>query len=216
MPIYRLNLDRATLLQLGAGTTIILFVAFFSGTLLGYSLSTGTPVAEDAGSDAVQLAQAVGPAPACAPEERMALDLDAILPTLNLPARAAWAPPAPAIDLEDRSVDIQLPEPSPAAPEVVRQAEVLPEPPTTSGGFAVQVGAFGVRANADALAADLRARGYEPLIIAAQTRSGDWLEHVHLSIHADETAARAVAEAFVRSEQLTAVVVPAPRREGRR
>jgi cell division septation protein DedD len=177
----------------------VIFFVFFSGTLFGYTLSSGPDQGFEAGAEPVHLAQVAAAVPACVPEDRMAMEAEATV----LTSRAR-----PPLTLPT----VTVPEPAPAPPE----ATASPAEPIKEGRYAVQVGAFGVRANADALAEDLRARGYEPLIIAAQNRRGDWLEHVHLSVHADEAGARAVAEAFSRSEQLTAVVVPAPRFDERR
>jgi len=50
-------------------------------------------------------------------------------------------------------------------------------------------------------------RGYDPLIFTARARSGQWLEHVRLSVHPEERAALLAAGSFTLREQLPAVVV---------
>jgi cell division septation protein DedD len=228
MPIYRLNLDRGTLLHLGVGTALLLLVVFFSGTLLGYTLSGGPQGVSAPDEVAFQIAHA-GDDPVC-PEpaplatavqraersgaERSPLALSAL-------PWGVWESESAAARARTREIEgSNDPAAHPSPPEVA-EAVATPEPPepleaVPAGRYAVQVGAFGVRENAHALASDLRARGYEPLIITARNRRGDWLEHVHLSIHADEASARAMAEDFARMERLNAVVVPALPPEVRR
>lgn len=207
MPIYRLNLDRSTLLQLGAGSALLLLVVFFSGTLLGYTLSGAPPEVDPEEVAARQIAYQLTEADCPVPDETAV--------AVQTHPRPLWPERASAdFSLLPSGFSEDLEEASPEASwEAGEAMEARLDP---MSGYAVQVGAFGVRGNADALAADLRARGYEPLIVAAQNRHGDWLEHVHLSIHPDEASAQAVAENFARSERLTAVVVPTPSAEVRR
>ncbi len=260
MPIYRLNLDRGTMLHLGAGTVLLLLVVFFSGTLLGYTLSggpLGSPTEEDV---ARRVAHAVDDTVCPDPdqpvttvqraerrsEERRPLALSS-LPwgawaaeeaTSRAPLAPRMAPEPEFSSLEEPGLELQhrlqaapqhrleatpqhglaaAPQHGPWPAPSEEAATAADDPfPIPHGRYAVQVGAFGVRENAHALASDLRARGYEPLIVTARNRRGDWLEHVHLSIHADEASARAMAEDFARIERLNAVVVPALPPEVRR
>lgn len=74
-------------------------------------------------------------------------------------------------------------------------------------GWAVQVGAFSVRRNAEALANRLRGRGYAPILVRARNRSGRWLEHVRLRSFTKEPPALAEATRFREDERLPAIVV---------
>ena len=73
--------------------------------------------------------------------------------------------------------------------------------------FAVQVGAFGVEANADRMLQRLRGKGYDPLVTAVRNRSGQWMSRVNLSVYESEAVAVAAAESFSSMEGAPAVVV---------
>ena len=92
----------------------------------------------------------------------------------------------------------------PLTPPVV--SPTLDAAPAT-GRYAVQLGVFGVETNADRFATSLRGRGYDPLVVAARNRSGQWMKRVHLAVFDTEASALAAAESFNLREGLPAVVV---------
>ncbi len=202
MAVYRMDVDGFTLLRLALGGTFFCGLIFLAGAVVGYSLST--PPDEGVSTPEVPVVALAVEGEHC-PE---------VPPVSVLLADAPDPAPAPA----EPEVPIPSPEPVRVAESLTTQAwvdvpttrELDPPPPASRNRrYAVQVGAFSVRGNADALAEDLRQRGYEPLVITARSRTGEWLEHVHLSVHPDEAVALAAADTFRSREQLAAVVVPA-------
>lgn len=84
------------------------------------------------------------------------------------PRRAA---PADVVDVPPSKEMSPVPEPATALDAVARPAEPAPAAqPAAGAGWAVQVGSFGDRENAEALAERLRGRGYP--VLTTQFRSG--------------------------------------------
>lgn len=105
----------------------------------------------------------------------------------------------------------------PAAPVRPVRVAVLSEPaveetedrvPVEELEYAVQLGVFRVESNVLALTADLRRRGYDPLVVAMRNRSGQWLRRVHLSVFGRRESAAMAARSFREKEGLDAIVVP--------
>ncbi len=104
------------------------------------------------------------------------------------------------------------PKPEPAAGGGQETAaEPVPEPAvetSTTGMWAVQLGAFSDRAKADNLAADLRRQGFAAFLTKVSTDKGQ-LHRVRIGPQADRAAAEAVAKKLESSGH-TSRVVPHP------
>jgi len=211
MAIYRIELSRTVGFQLLGGAMLLGGVLFAGGTMVGYSLaSAGTGAAGEGEAPVIPDSAAEDPVTALAAPPVVSPEVVTAPEVVPTPEdRVAWAPadPTPGPDRRPPPDPVEevawLPPPPAGAPAAA------PLPRESRGqGYAVQVGAFRVKGNADALASTLRQRGYDPLVVRARTRSGQWLEHVHLSVHAGERVALEAAESFSARERLPAVVVP--------
>lgn len=181
-------LDRGGLLRLGGGVSLLLVLVFTAGTVVGFALGGGTAGVPAGGISA--------------PAGLSVASTGPILP-----------PPRPAPEVEP---DPSGPRPSagdaPGAEATEVVAEAAPRfvdrsDPAADAGYAVQVGVFGVEANAERLVAQLRSRGYDPLVTALRNRSGHWMQRVQLSTYPTERAASAAADTFRVREGMPAVVV---------
>lgn len=194
-------LDRAGLIQLAGGMFLLLTFGFTAGAVVGFGVrgggSTPAPAASTGGA---------GPAvTSTAATERCE-------PAQPLPMREADAGIAAPPGAEE-------PEVAPFRAPVTAVAQAAPEPevaepPAADASiddvrekYAVQLGVFGVEANAKRLASDLRRRGYDPLVAATRNRSGQWLKRVSLAVYDSEAEAELAAQAFKQREGLPAVVV---------
>ncbi len=99
-----------------------------------------------------------------------------------------------------------MPEPAQKEPEVV-QATVV-EPASSTGMWAVQLGSFGNKENADKLAADLKKLGFAAFRSQLSTGSGE-LHRVRVGPQKDRESAEAVAEALAKAGK-KGQVVPHP------
>jgi len=218
MAIYRLQLNRETLLKLVVSSALFCTLIFVSGGLVGVWMAPALLNSAPGGVPEGVSLQALS--------RDLALDLEALCPAGEGPGSAAAVTSAMTLDRPD-AFDTPLAFEIPQAIEAFESPRELDSRPATENvplpspvqlappsaptpRYAVQIGAFGVRENAESLAQDLRRRGYDPLIVAVRSRSGDWLNHVHLSLHEDEASARAMARRFSEQETLSALVVPAP------
>ena len=110
--------------------------------------------------------------------------------------------PDPIIESESESV----PEPAQKEPEVVQEA--VAEAASSTGMWAVQLGSFGNKENADKLAADLKKLGFAAFRSQLSTGSGE-LHRVRVGPQKDRESAEAVAEALAKAGQ-KGQVVPHP------
>jgi cell division septation protein DedD len=189
-------LDRTGLIQLVGGTSLLLVFCFTAGAVVGFAVHgdmSAIPGPVDAGGAAAtqaSLSDACVPAP-----EAAALQRSASADVASPPAVELVTPPVQVAE-EPAAAVAELP-----APDTQEAAE----PP--SGKWAVQLGVFGVAANADRLAADLRRRGYEPRVAATRGRAGRWMQRVSLAVYDSEEDAQLAARDFQTREGLPAVVV---------
>jgi DedD protein len=118
-------------------------------------------------------------------------------PKAEAPASTA---PAPQAAVEKK------PEPAQEKPAVV--AAVVPEPSSSTGMWAVQLGSFGNKENADQLAADLKKLGFAAFRSQLHTNSGE-LFRVRVGPQKDRESAEAVAVQLAKAGQ-KGQVVPHP------
>jgi DedD protein len=116
--------------------------------------------------------------------------------------------PEPASESEPEFVaEPELePEPAQKAPEVVVVA--VAEPASSTGMWAVQLGSFGNKENADKLAADLKKLGFAAFRSQLKTSSGE-LHRVRVGPQKDRDSAEIVAVALSKAGQ-KGQVVPHP------
>lgn len=120
--------------------------------------------------------------------------------------RSAPVPATPQPEPETKAVEVPRAEPAkarevaekvvtsdaqPAAPPPAAKTESLPEDPGT-GMFAVQLGSFSNRENAERLAADLRKEGYAAFLSQIDTPDGS-LHRVRVGPQKDRESAESVA-----------------------
>ena len=99
-----------------------------------------------------------------------------------------------------------VPEPAQKEPEVV--LATVAEPASSTGMWAVQLGSFGNKENADKLAADLKKLGFAAFRSQLATGSGE-LHRVRVGPQKDRESAEAVAEALAKAGK-KGQVVPHP------
>jgi DedD protein len=121
-------------------------------------------------------------------------------PQQQQPQREAEAEPEP------EPVSEFAPEPAQKEPEVVVAAVV--EPASSTGMWAVQLGSFGNKENADKLAADLKKLGFAAFRSQLKTDSGE-LYRVRVGPQKDRDSAEIVAAALAKDGQ-KGQVVPHP------
>ena len=132
------------------------------------------------------------------------------------PADADETPAAPVEQPVAAQPETSEPETSePAASEpVVRREEPAPAPAqqqpasSTTGMWAVQLGSFSNKANAEKLAADLRKQGYAAFLSQLDTDSGT-LHRVRIGPQKDRDAAEAMAARLLKVD-IKGQVVPHP------
>lgn len=86
--------------------------------------------------------------------------------------------------------------PAPAKAAPVKKAVVAPKSVAVKSGWAVQVGIFSKKANADSFAATLRSDGYQPKISDAKSGTGNTNKRVWLGPFATKSAAKTISEKF--------------------
>jgi len=103
-----------------------------------------------------------------------------------------------------------LPEPTPEPPQEEPDVvvEKIAEPASSTGMWAVQLGSFGNKENADKLAADLKKLGFAAFRSQLSTDSGQ-LHRVRVGPQKDRESAEAVADALSKAGQ-KGQVVPHP------
>jgi DedD protein len=168
---------------------------------------TNTAPAAQAPQAAVELPTPAAATPMAMPGEAAVAEVappdsgsarpDAIAPMTAAPAQAATtAPPAAA------------PPPTTAAATPAPRAEsrsVTPAPPTSGGGFAVQLGSFSSRENANRLVREMTAKGFAAFI-APITSNGRELYRVRVGPARDRAAAEALATQLRRIGQTGSIV----------
>ena len=101
------------------------------------------------------------------------------------------------------------PEPVVAKPEPEQPAKQMPAAaPSTTGMWAVQLGSFGNKENAERLAADLRKQGFAAFLSQLSTGSGQ-LHRVRIGPQKDRESAEAMAERLAKAGH-TGKVLPHP------
>ena len=91
------------------------------------------------------------------------------------------------------------PEPVVAKPEPEQPAKQMPSAaPSTTGMWAVQLGSFGNKENAERLAADLRKQGFAAFLSQLSTSSGQ-LHRVRIGPQKDRESAEAMAERLAKA-----------------
>ena len=129
-------------------------------------------------------------------------------PELAQPGEAA-APEVAAEPATNPMGAAPVPAPAPASPPVPRAESPRPAPSNQStqrGTFAVQLGTFADRGNADRLARDMTAKGFAASVTSA-TSNGRELYRVRVGPVRDRAAAEALAAQLKRVGQ-SGVVVP--------
>jgi DedD protein len=119
------------------------------------------------------------------------------------PSEAVAQPVAAEPKVSEPVVQREEPVPVPAQPE--------PEPApaaSTTGMWAVQLGSFSNKANAEKLAADLRKQGYAAFLSQLDTSSGT-LHRVRIGPQKDRDAAEAMAARLLKVD-IKGQVVPHP------
>ncbi|MGY8799724.1 MAG: SPOR domain-containing protein [Longimicrobiales bacterium] len=204
----RVVLDKTGLIQLSVGMVALLGLGFVAGAVVGYGVHVDPQLRSAA--DGVSIAMDLQDAPACLPADPVNTQLAAA----DAPTDEA-APTAESM-LSDRATvamndALMRRRTLAAAASDLSQTAEMPSAIGLEGarkGYAVQLGAFGVEENADRFAGSLRGRGYDPLVVAARNRSGQWIKRVHLQVFESEASALLAAESFSTHEGIPAVVVP--------
>ena len=114
--------------------------------------------------------------------------------------------PEPIVEPKPEPESESAPEPVQEAPEVV--AAKVAEPASSTGMWAVQLGSFGNKENADKLAADLKKLGFAAFRSQLSTGSGE-LHRVRVGPQKDRESAEAVAKALAKAGK-KGQVVPHP------
>lgn len=226
----RIVLNRTGLIQLSAGMVALLGLGFLAGAVVGYGAHVD-PVLQSAVEGLAVAAN--GEAMTCLPAESASSRLATAESTPNsretagsgeaepvnlnrsqAPAEAVGAPLSGRAAETARALSGDLARtaasrtlPTARDDGAIGVGEASPAAASVTGRFAVQLGVFGVESNADRFARGLRGRGYDPLVVAARNRSGQWMKRVHLSVFDSEESALAAAETFITREGLPAVVV---------
>lgn len=185
--MFNFVFDKRSLVMLLAGLAVAGGLLFFAGLLVGVNLGL----------------------PGLRPE--------ATYPPRPLPVREVVQPcPEPVVPAEARPKPLPMPEapermapaplpqmaeeepPSPPRPAPERAPRTVPATlrPSSSGegAFAVQVGAFRVKENSDALIEELKSRGYEPYVV----ESASSLRIVRVGRFAEREEAQRIAAELKR------------------
>jgi DedD protein len=128
---------------------------------------------------------------------------DAPAATVEPAAQAVEQPAAAEPEVSEPVVQREEPAPEPTPPQ--------PEPKpasSTTGMWAVQLGSFSNKANAEKLAADLRKQGYAAFLSQLDTSSGT-LHRVRIGPQKDRDAAEAMAARLLKVD-IKGQVVPHP------
>ncbi len=127
---------------------------------------------------------------------------------LSEPVKKAAAEPPPKI--EETPTPAPIPEPETIEPSVkpIPEQPLVPHDvePTPGGNVWVQVGAFGVRENADALVNDLKAAGF-PATVVSEKSTKSTLHHVRVGAYSTSEAALAVGKQLKQNFELNFYLV---------
>jgi DedD protein len=199
--MFNFVFDKRSLVLLLAGLTVAGGLLFFAGLLVGVNL--GLPGFHQ------EAAYLPHPAPA--------------MPVKAVPCPEPNAPIAPVVPAEQRPEPAPVPlapEPEPAPPVQIAEETPAPLPQLTEEpapapravqaslrsrgdrAFSVQVGAFRVKENSDAVVEELKSRGYEPWVETAGS-----LRIVRVGRYVERGEAQRVAAAL-KGENMEAVVRP--------
>jgi len=140
------------------------------------------------------------PAPAARPEPAVSTAPAVVAPSSPAPPPAVAPAPAPSAPAPAAAsappAAVAAPAPRPAAPaaapKVTAEARHAERPPVAGSGWAVQLGVFGQRDNADRLVRDLRSRGFEAFV-SPVSRPGNTLYRVRVGPEHDRDAAEQLA-----------------------
>lgn len=196
----------------GAVILVLFFVLIVPAVLTGPRQAPGTPVrtAEDGGrvrSYTIDLTEPEGtPAREVAP-----LPVPASVPEPNTRSRATVPPPI----MEEREAAAPQPEagpetePLPAPSRAPVAASVKPPAPAPklASGFAVQIGTFGQKENADRLVAKLRGQDFP--VYLSPTPGAKKLYRVRVGPVADRAEAQHLA-ARLAAADISGTIVPHP------
>ncbi len=200
-------MDRALKERIIGAIVLVLFVVLV------------VPVFLDGPSNSGEVISQLVPLPGQSGEENQTIILNRDR-TQPVPAASSNNPPAaepqrevkpePELEPEQKSEPEPEPEsehePAQAEPEVVVAA--VAEPASSTGMWAVQLGSFGNKENADKLAADLKKLGFAAFRSQLATSSGE-LHRVRVGPQKDRESAEAVAEQLSKAGQ-KGQVVPHP------
>jgi len=195
--MFNFVFDKRSLVMLLTGLAVAGGLLFFAGLLVGVNL--GLP------SLRPEMAYPPRPMPvreAARPCPEPVIPAEAKPKPVPEPVPEEPVQPTPAPAPLPQVAEEEPPPPPPLqeqAPRTVPAALRSPQP--GAGAFSVQVGAFRVKENSDALIEDLKSRGYEPYVV--QTASS--LLIVRVGRFAGREEAQRVAAAL-KSENLEAVV----------
>lgn len=138
------------------------------------------------------------------------IDLNA--PTGTAPATTPH--PAPEVQLPavvEKAAQIETPTTNPELVTAPKPAPPAPVPAATSpaakGSFAVQLGSFGQKDNADRLVREMTAKGFNAFLAPTKTGDGRDIYRVRVGPARDRAAAEALAAQLKRIGQ-TGTVVP--------
>ena len=117
----------------------------------------------------------------------------------NEPARTASETKQPVVEQEPQAKPVEVKaEPVVAQPEPQQQASQAPPPAASSTGmWAVQLGSFGNKENAERLAADLRKQGFAAFLSQLSTSDGP-LHRVRIGPQKDRESADAMADRLAK------------------
>jgi cell division septation protein DedD len=205
--MFNFVFDKRSLVLLLAGLTVAGGLLFFAGLLVGVNL--GLPGFRQ------EAAYLPHPAPAmpvkAQPCPEPPSPIAPVVPAQQKPepAPVPFAPepePAPPVQIaEETPAPPQPPqiteEPAPAPAQIPRAVQAALRP-RGDRAFSVQVGAFRVKENSDAVVEELKSRGYEPWVETTGS-----LRIVRVGRYVERGEAQRVASAL-KSENMEAVVRP--------
>jgi cell division septation protein DedD len=190
--------------RIAAGALAVGLTSFFSGAATGFSLRPADAVEAEAAAVAMAVAS-LTECRAASPSALASLQQD---PAETAPESTHDEGRSFAAAASERgwATEAEADAGSESRAEIESDARIEAEA-ARSSRWLVQVGAFSSDENAHALASRLEQKGYDPLIVAARSRTGEWLQHVRLDFEADEAAVVARAREFEQREGLPVVVV---------
>ena len=184
--VREIQLSGKQLVFLFMAVTVVSVVIFLCGVLVGRGVQEGRPVAAADTTTApvdepVDPTAPSAPAPTTPPSDPTAvpnlgfqgrLESDTAAPETLVRPGEPVAAPAPAKTAPRSTPETQAPAPAPAAPATVApSSKPAPANPAfvepRGEGFAIQVAALSGRAEAEAVAARLKAKGYAAFVLTS-------------------------------------------------